>query len=95
MRKVNTVDLTGVKNLGSIHFLRAEWWREESRAVVLRYQVEGRERKMGLRLDMDKKAILDPLTDAGAVSPESVQKRIDQIWEIVAKHRADDRAFAG
>ena len=94
MRKVMKVDLSGVKDLGSIHFLRAEWWRGESRAVVLRYAIEGHERKMGLRLDMDKKAILDSLVDAGPVPDTTVRKRIDQIWEIVAKHRANDSAFA-
>jgi hypothetical protein len=93
MRKVMKVELAGVKDLGAIHFLRAEWWRGESRAVVLRYAVEGQEQKYGLRLDMDKKALLDPLDDARTdLNPEAVRRRIDQIWEIVAKHRAKDFA---
>jgi hypothetical protein len=94
MPKAMKIDLSGVKALGAIHFLRAEWWREESRAVVLRYAMEGHERPLGLRLDMDKRVILDPLDDAGPVPQATIKKRTEQIWEIVAKHRAKDKAFA-
>jgi hypothetical protein len=88
MRKVRKVDLTGVKHLGAIHFLRAEWWSEESRAVVLRYSVDVHEKELGLRLDMDKKAILDPLDDVGGdIKPDVVKRRVETIWEIVAKAR--------
>jgi hypothetical protein len=47
--------------LSWLSFLRAEWWDNESRFVLVRYSLKGREQELGLRLDLDKKIFLDHL----------------------------------
>jgi len=95
MTKTSSVSLESVPDLGAIHFLRAEWRKTASRSVLIRYSVDGQEKKLGLRLDLDKKAILDPMEDAKvALSDEIVSDRITAIWNIVAKARARDQAFS-
>lgn len=95
MKKPISIELPGVPDLGAIHFLKAEWKNPEARAVLLRYSVHGQKKEFGLRLDLDKMAILDPLDDADSdLNPQAVRDCIEVIWQIVAKARASDKAFA-
>jgi hypothetical protein len=95
MAKTKSVSLESVKDLGTIHFLQAEWKALSSRAVLIRYSGGGSEKPLALRLDMDKRAILDPVEDVERQPPEkALRKRIDEIWQIVAQARATDEAFS-
>ena len=95
MTKPKSVVLDDVKDLGEIHFIRAEWKAASSRAVLIRYAVAGNENPIALRLDMDKRAILDAVENVERQPPEkALRKRIEAIWQIVAKARAADEAFS-
>jgi hypothetical protein len=67
-----------------INFLRAEWWGDLSRFVVIRYSerdgIEG-----SLRMDIDKRAFIDHIADPA--KDEAVQSQALPIWEILAKLR--------
>jgi hypothetical protein len=83
------VDLREVPNAGAVHFLKAEWQVPRSRFVILRYSMHGNERPLGLRLDLDKVAILD---DVGEETTDAaIKSRAKQIWEIVINYRRDMR----
>jgi hypothetical protein len=57
-------DLTGKLNeIGPLRFLRAEWWKEAPRFVLLRYTLHGKEIPNGIRMDLDKQVILDSVGD--------------------------------
>jgi hypothetical protein len=80
-----------VPDAGNISFLRAEWWDDSSRFVVVRYAVKGEEVKTrGFRLDLDKKVFLDHISDDPKLDKE-VQNRVDPIWHIVVKERFSHR----
>ena len=65
MTEVMSANLEGeIENVGDLRFLRAEWWTPGSRFVVLRYALGHDEEPLGLRLDLDKEAILDSTGDA-------------------------------
>jgi hypothetical protein len=62
MVTVSSADLTGkVRDIGQLHFVRAEWWKEASRFVVISISIKGREHR--LRLDLDKVVFLDRVGD--------------------------------
>jgi hypothetical protein len=90
MPETTSIDLRGkVADAGRVRFLRAEWQVPNSRFVILRYSVDDEEPRFGLRLDLDKVAILDdigePATDA------FVKERAQQIWDIVISYRRERR----
>jgi hypothetical protein len=85
MAAFHSIDLRGkIAAVGDITFLRAEWWNDEPRFVVIRYAVDGRERLNGLRMDLDKGAILDEL-DRGTLD----QTVTNDIWRTVVYEMAD------
>jgi hypothetical protein len=95
MAKIKAVSLTDVRRLGAIRFIRAEWKHETSRCALIQYTVNGEQRDLALRLDIDKKVILDPLNEADIVlTDEMIRDRTETIWNIVAKARAKDSAFS-
>jgi hypothetical protein len=69
-----------------ISFLRAEWWDDSSRFVLVRYSRDGKEPELGLRLDLDKKIFLDHIEDSNSLD-QAVQQRVNLIWQIVARER--------
>jgi hypothetical protein len=80
--RIASVKLEGaVEDAGRIHLLRAEWWTPGSRFVLIRYAVDGKEPDLGLRMDMDKRSIMDSLGDDDL--DRAVRDRIPQIWELV------------
>lgn len=83
MSNVLTVDLKGrVKGGASIEFLRAEMnGSMVTPFALIRYAVDGIEPKTGLRIDLDKRAILDRLDD-----PETdavIERAGPQIAEVI------------
>jgi hypothetical protein len=74
-----------IADIGALHFLRAEWQRDKSRFVIIRYALDGREQPLGLRLDLDKRVLLDSVDDAEV--DKSVQAITTKIWQIVAAER--------
>jgi hypothetical protein len=95
--QLKTVDLEGkVADIREVHFLRAEWMRAAARTVLIRYSAFGTEQKLGLRLDLDKKVLLDRPHHAGAspITDAEMSDRTEAIWNIVANARAKDRAFS-
>jgi len=90
MAEPNSVDLHGkISDIGAVHFLRAEWKNPQSRFVLIRYAVHEKEEPYGLRLDLDKKAILDDVGDAATAT--AVKARAQDIWEIVVNMRSPRR----
>ncbi len=91
MADIKTIDLEEVVKpaLPWLSFLRAEWWDDSSRFVLIRYSLKGKEQELGLRLDLDKRVFLDHLDD-----PELdmfVQYQVENIWRVVALKRLPPR----
>jgi len=91
MVTVTSADLRGkLEDVGPVHFLRAEWWKESPRFVLLRFAIRGEEQGLGLRLDLDKQAILDSLDDDQL--DRMLSEHAKKIWAVVAGER--QRAIA-
>ena len=59
-----TVNLEGkIPDVGSIAFLRAEWWSPESKFRVIFYSIDGKEQELGLVIDIDKRVFLDHVNE--------------------------------
>jgi hypothetical protein len=89
MADIKTVDLRGkVPDIGPIHFLRAEWKDPNSRFVLVRYSKKGGEEPepLALRLDLDKRAILDDAVDDPIVN-KAVRAHAADIGSIVIEER--------
>jgi hypothetical protein len=87
MQDTKSITLEGkLEDIGTLHFLRAEWQRDISRFVLIRYSLNGDEQPFGLRLDLDKRVFLDSLDDPKV--DESVQERIPEILSIIATARS-------
>ena len=85
MTQVKSVDLQGrIPDTGGVHFLRAEWKAHNPRFVLIRYAMgkEKEAQRYGLRLDLDKRVILDDVGDADTTA--QVKARARDIWAIVA-----------
>jgi hypothetical protein len=80
-----------IEDVGSLRFLRAEWQHDRSRFVLIRYARNGREEPLGLRLDLDKKVLLDNVEDPEL--DKSVQVLSSTIWSIVATERLQGNIF--
>ncbi len=90
MVDVRTADLRGkLSDIGRVRFLRAEWWKEAPRFVLLRFAIGDEEQDLGLRLDIDKKAILDRLEDDEL--DRMISDRAAEIWQVVTVEK--DRAM--
>ena len=63
--------------------------KSQSRFVLIRYAVHEKEEPYGLRLDLDKKAILDDVGDAATAT--AVKARAQDIWKIVVDMRSPRR----
>jgi hypothetical protein len=82
---MGSIDLKMEK--GPLFFLRAEWWDDHSRFVLVRYALEGKEQEFGLRLDLDKKIFLDHLPDPKL--DEIAQFLAKPIWEFIVQRRRE------
>jgi hypothetical protein len=91
MPEIETVDLRGkIPDAGRVHFLWAEWKVPRARFVILRFAIDDKVQDLGLRLDLDKRAILDDVLDAETSA--AAKARAQQIWELVISHRKERRA---
>jgi hypothetical protein len=87
MASTKQIDLEGkLQNIGSVRIVRAEWQRDESRFVLLRYVVDGQLQPLGLRLDLDKRVILDSVGDPKV--NDSIQALVPKILSIVNAERS-------
>ena len=72
--ETRSVNLDGkAPAFGPVHFVRAEWRGHypAPHLVVLRYSIDGKsEAPLGIRLDLDKQAILDEIDIGGGVDPD-------------------------
>jgi hypothetical protein len=83
---ISTIDLTKeLDAIGSLRFLRAEWWPESPRFALLRYTIDGVESRTGIRLDLDKRTILDSVGDSKL--DFAIQQNILEIWNIVGREK--------
>jgi hypothetical protein len=90
MASTKKIEFEGrVEDVGTLHFLRAEWQRDKSRFVLIRYAVDGREQPLGLRLDLDKRIFLDSLDNTEMDA--SVRERIPKILSIIGAARSRGR----
>jgi hypothetical protein len=88
--EVHSANLQGkIEDIGPVRFIRAEWWDTAPRMVLLRYAIDSHEQNVGLRLDLDKKAILDTLEDDGVSDgirlDRIIQDRLPNIWDVVIR----------
>jgi hypothetical protein len=90
MSDIKSVDLRGkIPDAGAVHFLGAEWKVPQSRFVIVRFALDNKEQLLGLRLDLDKRAILDDVKDEETSA--AVMARAEQIWNIVISYRQERR----
>jgi hypothetical protein len=80
-----------IQDIHSLHFLRAEWQHERSRFILIRYAKDGQEQPLGLRMDLDKKVLLDTVADPRLDT--SVQELASTIWSVVATERAEGKIY--
>lgn len=71
---------------GVLRIERVEWWKEAPHFVLLRYSVGGRVADHGVRMDLDKKAILDSVGDA-ELDIALRKKRVD-IWRAAVEAKS-------
>jgi len=64
---------------------RVEWWDDASRFALIIYSLNGREQEFGLRLDTDKRILVDHFDDP--IIDQAIQEWVLPIWKIVAQHR--------
>src|SRR5262249_58310486 len=85
--EIKSIDLKDVvkEAVPWFSFLRAEWWDDSSRFVLIRYSLEGKEQELGLRLDLDKRIFLDHIDDPNL--DKFVQSQVGDIWRAVALKR--------
>lgn len=72
---------------GPFYIVRGEWWKESPRMVLLRFELMGKMVETGVRLDLDKKAILDEVTDDVNLN-SYLKDNVLQIWSEVVNHEA-------
>ena len=90
MPEIKSIDLRGqMPDAGAVHFLRAECKVPQSRFVIVRFALDNKEQLLGLRLDLDKRAILDDVKDEETSA--AVKARAEQIWNIVISYRQERR----
>jgi hypothetical protein len=84
MVQVVRVELIGLLPMvGQLEIVRAEWWKESPNFVLLRFAVNGFMRETGVRLDLDKRAILDSVDDP--FLDNELQVRRFDIWKTVVR----------
>lgn len=82
MVHIMQADLRGkLQDFGPLKFLRVEWWDEAPRMALLRYSLGENEEALGIRLDLDKKAILDSVSNV--LIDEAIRKDAGTIWQVV------------
>jgi hypothetical protein len=87
MVKVEYADLRGkLAAVGPVTFLRVEWWLQAPRFVLLKFSIEGEEQKQGIRMDIDKHAILDSVGNDSL--DKELQNNAQKIWQVVAQEKA-------
>jgi hypothetical protein len=86
MSEVTRLDIEGkVPDLGELHFMSVEWRDQASRFVLIRYAENGKLAKLGYRLDLDKRVVLDKT--GNAQFDLALAKRAAKIWKLVAASR--------
>lgn len=94
MTEIERVDLHKIPDAGMIRFLWAEWKQPRSPFVVIRYSLDGSKdpEPLGLRLDLDKRAILDDVGDPK--TSELVRAAAQAVWDVVMEYRERNRCHA-
>ncbi len=88
MPEIKSIDLRGkIADAGAVHFLRAEWMVPRSRFVIVRFSLHNKEQPLGVRLDLDKRAILDDVQDEETSA--AVKARAQEIWNLVINYRKE------
>jgi hypothetical protein len=83
---VASADLSGkLDHFGQLQFLRVEWWDQTPRFALLRYAMNGHEEPNGLRLDLDKKVILDSVSNT--FLDDAIRRRASEIWDVVVEEQ--------
>lgn len=77
------IPLKDVPPLGKMEFTKVQWWSEWPFCVCINYAIDGQEKDLGIRLDLDKRAFLDDLDDAGPVTEDEIVDRRSKIWDLV------------
>lgn len=66
---------------------RIEWWRPDSRFVVVRYSQGGELNEFGMRLDLDKRSFLDRFDNDRLDA--NLQSLVPEISSLVSAFRSD------
>lgn len=81
---VKSVDLKGkFPPFGAYELLRAEWKVKDTTFVLIRYAKDGVEQKLGVRMDLDKQAILDDFEDPACEADHQLKESADKIWTTI------------
>jgi hypothetical protein len=68
-----------LKKFGKIRFVMLEWWPESPKFALLKYEIAGKMQEKGVRIDLDKRAILDDIPHDDTAT-EEVKKSAEEIW---------------
>lgn len=86
MVHVMEADISGqISDLGQLRFVSVEWWEESPRFALLRYSMGEGVEPLGLRMDMDKKAVLDRVENK--FIDDAIREKSQEIWKVVAERQ--------
>lgn len=91
MSEITTVPLDGLRSAKGIEFVKAQWWDISSRFVIVFVRTAEAGEKP-LRMDMNKRAILDYIGDEyldGCIRAKSIE-----IWSVIASAMRESVAAA-
>jgi hypothetical protein len=75
-----------VEKVGDIEFIRAEWIRDTSPFVLIRYAIAGNEQLNGLALDLNKKIFLPDVKNE-ILWDDRIRACAPKVWEVVVRKR--------
>jgi hypothetical protein len=72
-----------IEPIDSVSFVRAEWAREAPQFVLLKYEIEDKEQEFGVRMDLDKRILMEDLDDPAL--NYKMRERSNAIWSVVVE----------
>lgn len=82
MVAVVTIDFDAAPDFGRLRLTKIKLWKESPRLVLISCEVDGKETEHGVRMDIDKKAILDDV-DGFPDLAASLREGAVPVWEAL------------
>ena len=79
---ISSVDIRGkIEPINHVNFIRVEWTYAAPHFALLRYEIAGKEQDFGVRMDMDKRMLMEDLEDPAL--NRTLRERSPDIWRVV------------